>query len=50
VGQSIQPGDLLFQAHTKTGVQLDPAPYRATLTLRPAPSTPAPWLLGTLGA
>jgi thymidine phosphorylase len=50
VGQSIQPGDLLFQAHTKTGVQVDPAPYRATLALDPAPVPPRPWLLDTLGA
>lgn len=50
VGQSIQPGDLLFQAHTKAGVQLDPAPYRATLALDPAPVPPRPWLLDTLGA
>ncbi len=48
VGQSVQPGDLLFQVHTKAGVRLDPAPYRATLDLGPAPVAPRPWLLDTL--
>ncbi|MDE3033659.1 MAG: thymidine phosphorylase [Acidobacteriota bacterium] len=48
VGQSVQPGDLLFQVHTKAGVRLDPAPYRATLALGAAPAAPRPWLLDTL--
>lgn len=48
VGQSVQPGDLLFHAHTKAGVRLDPALYRATLALGAAPAAPRPWLLDTL--
>ena len=48
VGQSVQPGDLLFQAHTQAGVQVDPAPYRATLALGAAPVAPRSWLLDTL--
>lgn len=49
VGQRIEPGDLVFTAHAKTGHAMKPEAYLATLELAAAQPAETPWLLDTIG-
>ena len=49
VGQRVAKGDVLFQAHAKSGAAIRPEAALAALSWSESPTEAGPWLLATLG-
>jgi pyrimidine-nucleoside phosphorylase len=48
VGQKVEAGEPIFTVYAKAGAAVNPAPFLATVELRPEPATAGPWLLETV--